>query len=123
LKTQIFASCLLEKLGYKVTPKYNEKRTDIITVVEFNDEDKLINFCKGLQMGGAIESYVVPVPCDMPGYPNQEIMAGSSFIPGSTIELSADGPLIPPYKVFMQGGITYEYGKLGILIAANNMEK
>ena len=123
LKTQVFASCLLEKLGFNTYPKYNEKRADIVQVVEFGDEKKLIDFCKGMQKSGAIDSFVTPVAENMGGYPHKEIMAGSSFIPGATIELSCDGPLIPPYKAFMQGGITYEYGKLGILIAINNMKK
>ena len=123
LKTQIFASYMLEKLGYTVSPKYNEKRTDIIQVIELGTEDKLVKFCQGLQKGGPIESDLVPMPAPMPGYPHDEIMAGASFTPSATIELSADAPICPPYKAFMQGGLSYEYGKLGILIALNNIEK
>ena len=123
LKTQIFASYMLEKLGYTVSPKYNEKRTDIIQVIELGTEDKLVKFCQGLQKGGPVESDLVPMPAPMPGYPHDEIMAGASFTPSATIELSADAPICPPYKAFMQGGLSYEYGKLGILIALNNIEK
>ena len=122
LKTMTFAAYMLEKLNYKVTPKYNEERTDIIQVVELGSEEALKKFCEGLQLGGAIESKLKPVPCEMPGYPHAEMMAGSTFIPSATIELSCDGPIIPPYRVYMQGSLTYDYGKLGILIALNNME-
>ena len=121
LKTMVFASYMLEKLGYKVSPKYNEQRTDIIEVVELGNEKDLIEFCQGLQKGGPIESNVIPIPSPMPGYPFDEIMAGASFTPSATIELSADGPLTPPYKAFMQGSLTYEYGKLGIMIALSNL--
>lgn len=122
LKTMTFASLMLEKLGFKnISPKYNEKRTDIIQTVELETEENLIKFCKGLQMGMPVESFVDPVPDVTPGYPHKEIMADGSFTPGSTIELSCDGPLVEPYKAYMQGGITYEYGKLGIMIAIQNM--
>ncbi len=122
LKTMTFASLMLEKLGFKnISPKYNEKRTDIIQTVELETEENLIRFCKGLQMGMPVESFVDPVPDVTPGYPHKEIMADGSFTPGSTIELSCDGPLVEPYKAYMQGGITYEYGKLGIMIAIQNM--
>ena len=121
LKTMVFASYMLEKLGYKVSPKYNEYRTDIIEVIELGSKEKLIEFCQGLQKGGPIESDVIPIPSPMPGYPYDEIMAGSSFTPSATIELSADGPICPPYKAFMQGSLTYEYGKLGIMIALSNL--
>ena len=122
LKTMTFASRMLEKYGFDgVSPKYNEKRADIIQTIELKSEEKLIKFCQGVQKGAPVEAYVVPVPDSMPGYPHMEIMAGGSFTPGSTIELSCDGPLIPPYTAYMQGGLTYEYGKLGIMIALNNM--
>jgi len=123
LKTMIFASYMLEKLGYKVSPKYNDKRTDIIQVVQLGSEKQLKDFCEGIQRGGAIESKIKPIPCEMPGYPHKEMMGGSTFVPSGTIELSCDGPLTPPYNVFMQGSLTYDYGKLGILIALNNMEE
>jgi len=122
LKTMVFASLMLEKLGFKkISPRYNEPRTDIIQTIELETEENLIKFCKGLQMGLPVESFVDPVPAATPGYPHDEIMADGSFTPGSTIELSCDGPLIAPFKAYMQGGITYEYGKLGILIAIQNM--
>ena len=123
LKTQIFASYMLEKLGYTVSPKYNEKRTDIIQVIELGTEDKLVKFCQGLQKGGPVESDLVPMPAPMPGYPHDEVMASGSFTEGSTIELSCDGPVTPPYTIYMQGGLTYEYGKLGILLALSKITK
>lgn len=123
LKCMTFASRVLEKLNYKVSPTYDEKRTDIIQTIELGEEDKLIEFCQSIQKGAAIESYVTPIPSDMPGYPHKEIMAGGSFTPGSTIEFSCDGPLCPPYTAYMQGGLTYEYGKLEILIAVKNLLK
>ena len=123
LKTMAFASWILEKLGYTVSPKYNEERTDIIQTIDLNDPDKLVKFCGGIQFGAPVDSYVTPVPAPMPGYPNDEVMAGGSFISGSTIELSCDGPMVEPYTAYMQGGLTYEYGKLGILLALNNILK
>ncbi len=122
LKTAVFASRMLEKLGYKVSPKYNEKRADIVQTIEFNDQDKMIKFCQGIQMGSAIDSSFLPEPCDMPGYDDKIIMASGSFVQGSSIELSCDGPLRSPYAVFLQGGLTYEYGKLGVLTAIENMK-
>ena len=124
LKTMTFASRMLERLGFEgISPKYNEKRADIIQTIPLKSADKLIKFCQGIQVGSPIESYVVPVPEQTPGYPNDEVMAGGSFTPGSTIELSCDGPLTEPYTAYMQGGLTYEYGKLGIMIALENMLK
>ena len=121
LKSMIYASCMLEKFGFESIPKYNEKRTDIIQTVELKTRENLIKFCQGIQEGSPIESYVVPIPEQTPGYPNEEIMAGGSFTPGSTIELSCDGPLIEPFTAYMQGSLTYEYGKLGVQIALNKM--
>ena len=121
LKTMTFASRILEKYGFIVSPTYNEKRADIIQTIELVEEEKLIKFCQGIQKGSPIESYVVPVPDEMPGYPHKEIMAGGSFTPGATIELSCDGPLTEPYTAYMQGGLTYEYGKIGVLIGLQNM--
>ena len=123
LKTMVFASRLFELSGYKVDPLYNEERTDIIETIELGSPEALINFCKGLQSGSPIESYVVPIPEDTPGYPDKEVMAGGSFTPGSTIELSGDGPLKEPYTCYMQGGLTYEYGKLGIMMALQSINK
>lgn len=122
LKTMVFASRMLEKFGFEgVSPKYNEKRADIIQTIELKTEEKLVKFCQGMQKGSPIEAYVTPVPDDMPGYTYKEIMAGGSFTPGSTIELSCDGPICEPFTAYMQGGLTYEYGKIGIMMAIENM--
>lgn len=124
LKTMTFASRMLEKFGFEgVSPKFDEKRTDIIQTIDLNSEEKLVKFCQGVQKGSPIESYVTPVPDDMPGYEHKEVMAGGSFTPGATIELSCDGPVCEPYTAYMQGGLTYEYGKLGIMMAVENMLK
>lgn len=123
IKTMIFASALLEELGYDVEPKFDEHRTDIIQTITLNSEENLVNFCGGIQFGSPVDSFVTPIPAPMDGYPHEEVMAGGSFISGSTIELSCDGPTIPPYSGFMQGGLTYEYGKLGIMIAINRVMK
>ena len=121
LKTATFGSYMLEKIGYDVDSKWNEKRTDIIQTINLGSGDNLVNFCEGIQLSSPIESYVKPVPAPMPGYPDDEVMAGGSFISGATIELSCDGPMTPPYTAYMQGGITYEYGKLGIMLALNKL--
>lgn len=121
LKTAVFASRLLEKLGYKVSPKYNEKRADIVQTIEFGEAEKIIKFCQGIQRGSAIDSSALPETSDMPGYADKIIMASGSFTQGSSIELSCDGPIRPPYLAFLQGGLTYEYGKLGVLKAAENI--
>ena len=122
LKTMTYASRMLEKYGFEgVSPRYDEKRTDIIQTIELKTAEKLIKFCQGVQKGSPIESYVIPVPDDMPGYEHKEIMAGGSFTPGATIELSCDGPVCEPYTAYMQGGLTYEYGKLGIMMAIESM--
>ena len=117
VKTAVFASRILEKLGYKVSPKFDESRADIVQTIELGDAEKLIKFCQGIQMGSPIDSYVVPEPSDMGGYDDKVIMAAGTFTEGSTIELSCDGPIREPYIAYMQGGLTYEYGKLGILKA------
>lgn len=117
LKTAVFASRMLEKLGYTVSPKYNEKRTDIVQLINFEDEKKLIKFCQGIQMGSPVDSNSIPEPWDMPGYTDKVIMAAGTFVQGSSIELSCDGPIRPPYTAFLQGGLTYEYGKAGVMKA------
>lgn len=122
IKTAIFASCMLEKLGYKVSPRYNEKRADIVQNIEFGEADKLIKYCQGIQMGSAIDAHSIPEPWDMPGYNDKVIMASGSFTQGSSIEISCDGPIRPPYIAYMQGGLTYEYGKIAVLTAINNMK-
>lgn len=123
LKTAVFASRMLEKLGFDVEPKYNDERADIVQTINFNDESKLIKYCQGIQMGSPIDSNSIPEPWDMPGYTDKVIMAAGAFTQGSSIELSCDGPIRPPYTAFMQGGLTYEYGKLGVLKAIENMEQ
>ena len=111
-------SCkILEELGYKVSPKFDEPRADIVQTIELGDAEKLIKFCQGIQMGSPIDSDVIPEPGDMGGYDDKVIMAAGTFTEGSTIELSCDGPIRAPYIAYMQGGLTYEYGKLGILKA------
>ena len=122
LKSMVFAARLLELAGYgDVDPKYDEKRTDIVQTLNLHSADKLIKFCKGIQMGSPVESYCVPEPGDMPGYPHPEIMAAGTFVTGATNELSCDGPLCEPFTAFMQGGLTYEYGKLGVMKALDTM--
>ena len=123
LKTAVFASRMLEKLGYQVDPHYDEKRADIVQTVYLQTEDKLVKFCQGIQMGSPIDSDVIPYPGDMGGYDDKVIMAAGTFTQGSTIELSCDGPIRKPYIAYMQGGLTYEYGKLGILKAIEHMRK
>ena len=121
LKTAVFSSRILEKLGYNVEPKFNEIRADIFQTIAFGEEEKLVKFCQGIQMGSPIDSKVIPYPGDMGGYEDKVIMAAGTFTQGSTIELSCDGPIRPPYIAYMQGGLTYEYGKLGVIRAINYM--
>ena len=123
LKTAVFASLLLEKLGYKVEPKYNDERCDIVQNIEFGNPDDLINFCKGIQAGSPIDSFATPEPWDMPGYDDKVIMAAGAFTMGSSIELSCDGPIRKPYIAYLQGGLTYDYGRLGVMVAASNLGK
>ena len=124
LKTAVFASYMFEKLGYNgVSPKWNEKRTDLIQKVDLGSEEKLVKFCQGLQNGSPIDSFVTVLPGPMPGYPHDEVMAAGAFTQGSTIELSADAPVCEPFTAYMQGGLTYEYGKLGVMNALSKMMK
>ena len=123
LKTAIFASRILEILGYKVEPKYDEIRADIVQMIHLGTQDKLVKFCQGIQMGSPIDSDVIPYPGDMGGYEDKVIMAAGTFTQGSTIELSCDGPIREPYIAYLQGGLTYEYGKLGILKAIESMKQ
>lgn len=123
MKTAVFSSCILEKLGYSVDPKYNEKRADIVQTIKLGEKEKLIKFCQGIQKGSPIDSNVIPEPSPMGGYEDEVIMAAGTFTEGSTIELSADGPIREPYIAYMQGGLTYEYGKYGILKAIEEMCK
>lgn len=121
LKTAVFSSRILEKLGYTVSPRYNEKRTDIVQLINFEDKNKLIKFCQGIQMGSPVDSNSIPEPWDMPGYTDQVIMAAGTFVQGSSIELSCDAPIRPPYTAFLQGGLTYEYGKAGVMKAISRL--
>ena len=121
LKTAVFASAFFEELGFGVTPEYNETRGDIIQSVLTGNRDSLIAFCKGLQAGAPVDSFVSPEPSDMPGYDSQVIMAAGAFTLGSSIELSADAPLREPYAVWMQGGLNFHSAKAGILLAAQKM--
>ena len=115
LKIATLTSKVLEKLGYKVDPKYDEPRADIVQNVIFNDKDKLIKYCEGIQSASPIDANSKPIPDDMPGYDDQVIMAAGTFIQGSSIELSCDGPIRPPYIAYQQGGLTYEYGKIALI--------
>ena len=123
LKTAVFSSRMLEKLGYNPSPKYNEKRADIVQTIAFGNKEDLIKYCQGIQMGSPVDSNSIPEPWDMPGYGDQVIRAAGAFTQGSSIELSCDAPIRPPYVAFMQGGLTYEYGKLGVLKAISNMKE
>ena len=121
LKTAVLASKMLEDLGYKVQPRFDEKRSDIVQTIEFGNEEKLVKYCQGIQMGSPVDSSSIPEPWDMPGYTDKVIMAAGAFTQGSSIELSCDGPIRAPYNAFMQGGLTYEYGKLGVLKAISQI--
>ncbi len=123
LKTMTFASRILQKLGFDVDPLFDEERTDIIQTINLGTADNLIKFCQGIQKGTAVESFVTPIPSQTPGYPHEEIMASGSFTSGSTIELSCDGPVVEPFTCYMQGGVTYQFGKLGILIGVKEILK
>ncbi len=123
LKTAILTSKALEDLNYKVEPKYNEPRADIVQNIIFEDKDKLIKYVQGIQMGSPVDSISIPIPWDMPGYEDQVIMASGAFTQGSSIELSCDGPIRPPYIAYQQGGLTYEYGFLGVARAIEEIKK
>ena len=123
VKTATLTSLALEKLGYEVEPKYNEERADIVQSIIFNDKDKLIKYVRGIQSGSAIDSDALVEPSDMPGYDDQIVMASGSFVQGSSIELSCDGPIRVPYVAYQQGGLTYEYGKLGVIKAIEYLLK
>lgn len=123
LKTAVFASALFEVLGYDVDPRFNEDRGDIIQLIKLGTPEKLEQFCRGIQGGSAVDSFVTPYPDDMPGYEDKVIMAAGAFTLGSSIELSADAPLREPYAVWMQGGLNFHSGKLGIMLAANEIFK
>lgn len=121
LKTAVLTSRVLEELGYEVEPRYNEERVDIVQNIIFHDPDKLVEFTRGIQEAAPIDSYVVAEASDMPGYDSKVIMASGSFTQGSSIELSCDGPLREPYIAYMQGSLTYPYGKLGVMKAVTKL--
>lgn len=121
LKTGYLAAYIFEKMGYNASPKWTEKRSDIIQSVITGDPKVLCAFCRGIQAGSPVDAFVTPEPWDMPGYTDKVIMAAGAFTQGSSIELSADGPIRPPYTVYFQGGLTYESGKIGIMSAAQTV--
>ena len=121
LKTGMLASYILENLGIEVYPKYNETRSDIVTRIIFKDKENLIKFVQGIQMSSAVDSNVLPIPVATPGYDDEIIMASGSFTQGSSIEISCDGPIRSPYIAYLQGGITYNYGKLAVINAVKNI--
>ncbi len=123
MKTAVFAASLFTELGFKVTPEVNETRHDIIQAICLENSENLIAFCQGLQKGAPVDSYVTPEPWDMPGYDSQVIMSAGAFTSGSSIELSADAPLREPFAVWMQGGLNFHSGKLGVMLAAEEMNK
>ena len=121
LKTAVFCARLFELMGYTVFPKYDDFRSDIVQAIQFGSPEPLERFCRGIQAGAPVDSFATPVPSEMPGYDYPVIMAAGAFIQGSTIELSADGPMREPYNAYLQGGLTFESGKLGIMIAAQSL--
>ena len=123
VKTAVFAAKLMELLGYETEPKSGQVRHDIIQMISLNTPEAVCKFCRGIQSGSPVDSYVTPEPWAMPGYDDQVIMAAGAFIQGASIELSADAPMRPPYTVYLQGGLTYESGKTGILLAAEELLK
>jgi len=123
IKTATLTSMVLEKLGYNVEPKYNDERVDIVQNIIFEDKDKLIKYCNGIQSSSAVDSNAVVVESDMPGYTDKIVMASGSFTQGSSIELSCDGPVRPPYIAYQQGSLTYHYGKIALLNAVEKLQK
>ena len=123
LKTAIFAARMMEKLGYDTEPRSDQVRHDIIQMISLGSPERVEQFCRGIQAGSPVDSFVTPVPWDMPGYDVPVIMAAGAFIQGASIELSADAPMREPYTVYMQGGLTYESGKTGILLATEELLK
>lgn len=121
LKTALFCAAMMERIGMETSPRPGEKRSDIIQMIKLGSGENMKRFCAGIQAGAPVDSYVTPEPWQMPGYDCPVIMAAGSFIQGSSIELSADGPFQPPYTVYMQGGLTYESGRLGIMMAVSSL--
>ena len=123
LKTAVFAASVYTELGFKVTPTVEEERHDIIQAICLENSENLVAFCQGLQKGAPVDSYVTPEPWDMPGYDNQVIMSAGAFTSGSSIELSADAPLREPFAVWMQGGLNFHSGKIGVMLATEELLK
>lgn len=123
LKTSVLTSKVLDKLGYEVHPTYNEKRADIVQLIYFRNENNIIKYAEGMQGAGAIDANVSPIPADMPGYDDKIIMASASFVQGSSIEISCDGPLKEPYVLFQQGSLTYDYGKIALINAISKLNE
>lgn len=123
LKGAIFCARIMELSGFEVLPRYDENRSDIIQAIKFNDKENLVEFCKGIQLGSPVDSFVVCEPWDMPGYDDEVIMAAGAFIQGASIELSADAPIREPYIAYLQGGLTFDHAKTGILIALSRILK
>ncbi len=121
LKTAVFAAKLFEDIGFSVLPKSTETRADIVQLIQMGSAENVIAFCQGIQKGAPVDSYVTPEPWDMPGYDCPVIMAAGAFVQGSSIELSADSPIKPPYHVFMQGGLSWHHGKIGVMIGLQTM--
>ena len=121
VKTSVFALSLFDLLGFAVYPSYDAYRTDIIAAIALTNRDRLIAFCQGIQKGSPVDSFVSPEPWDMPGYESEVIMAAGAFTMGASIELSADGPLRPPYAAWMQGGLNFHSAHAGVLLAAQKM--
>ena len=122
VKTALFAARMMELLGYQTDPLSTQIRHDIIQMIHFGSPEPLKKFCRGIQMGAPVDSYVTPEPWDMPGYDTPVIMAAGAFIQGASIELSCDAPMREPYTAYLQGGLTYESGKLGILLAVEALQ-
>ncbi len=121
MKTAVFAARLMELLGYEADPKSDAERHDIIQMLHLKNPEAVKRFCRGIQSGAPVDSYVTPEPWDMPGYDCPVIMAAGAFIQGASIELSADAPMREPYTVYLQGGLTYESGKTGVMLAAEEL--
>ena len=121
MKTAVFAAKMMELLGYQTDPTSNAMRSDIVQMIHLKSAERVVQFCKGIQAGAPVDSFVTPIPWDMPGYDCPVVMAAGSFIQGASIELTADAPIRPPYTVYMQGGLTYESGKIGIMLAVEEL--
>jgi cystathionine beta-lyase family protein involved in aluminum resistance len=123
LKGAVFCAGIMQRLGFDVSPVPEQPRSDIIQAIRFNSPESMIAFCQGIQKGSPVDAFVTPEPWDMPGYDSQVVMAAGGFIQGSSIELSADAPVKPPYIAYLQGGLVYEHAKLGVLIAVKSMKE